>query len=156
MAWLIDGAVGGKNFVDFEPEIEGAVASGAAMVRDGEPPAERSLRFAARLATSRKSVPNMWFIASRWCVDETVRQLVEAHDSGVHVFHPLSISTEAGEPLEGGPFFTAYLQGRVDCIDPDRSQVSVRTRPNGAIRLSPTTTPPKYSIRTALVGGRHI
>lgn len=65
MAWLIDGAVGGKNFVDFEPEIEGAVASGAAMVRDGEPPAERSLRFAARLATSRKSVPNMWFIASR-------------------------------------------------------------------------------------------
>ncbi|MEL6232941.1 MAG: DUF1629 domain-containing protein [Pseudomonadota bacterium] len=157
MAWILYAAHGGKNHVDlaFDPDLEGAYASGSALVQDGDPPAERSLRFRARAETTRKTVPNIWYIAERWCMDHRAKDAIEAVDPGRHIFHPLDFTMKNGEPMAGGPFFTAYFQGRVDCVDTDASLVEVVTTATGRTRYMTKTGRPKLTVKRAEIAGRH-
>lgn len=152
MARLIDGAYGGLNFVLMKLEPPTKPGEFAEI---GTVPKPAVVRSRGRLDDNRKSLPNAWHTQNRWIVDQTAKSIIEAHDPNVHAFYPMDIVTKKGDSVPGGPFFSVYFVGLIDCIVASKSDVSVTNYPDGGKTYSLKGAKPRLFAEAAAMSGRH-
>lgn len=159
MAWLIGADNSFRNYVDLDFYQDDActVRCESSFVMDGDPPLERERRFAAKLRTPRKTVPSLWRMQDRYCVDERLRSSVEALEPGVHIFDPLVLRRKNGELLDGGPYYTVYFQGRIACLAPEASNVAlIRWSETSEGSYSLAKGEKILAVHKAAIAGRHV
>lgn len=152
MAWLIDGAYGGSNFVLMK--LEPPTKPGA-FAEIGKVPKAEVIRSKGRLDNNRTNLPNAWYTQNRWIVDETVKSIIEAHEPKIHAFYPIEIVTKKGNAVLGRSFFSAYFVGLIDCVVASASDVSITAYPDGGKTYSLKGAKPRLFAEAAAVSGRH-
>ena len=134
MTWIIMKAYDGRGgFIDSEaPEWKANVGvherADASGIFKGDPgrldPAQMPARFV--IPRKRKSFPDLWWgSGGLFVISGALRDLIEAHDPGLHQIWPMEMVTKRDEPYPG-TFFGLSVVGRAAAITEEGSHVHVQ------------------------------
>jgi hypothetical protein len=111
-------------------------------------------RYTAKILSSAKSLPDIWFI-SDWIVNVVVKDIIESFEPGRHQFVPLCIRDKNDQPI-ARETFVFHPIGEVECIIPELSEVTWSRTPGQEGTLARTCADPDLSLNETAIRGRHL
>jgi hypothetical protein len=140
-----------------DPEVERQryyIAGDQRRPLDGQRIPEIFHRHTAKILSSVRSLPDIWFKMD-WIVNAEVKDIVESFEPGQHQFVPLLIRDKNDQPIERETF-VFHPVGEIECIIPELSEVRSDRTPGREGKLSDTCADPDVTLDSAAIRGRHI